>query len=253
MTLTLFLSESVLRFQRSSKYIKPKANMSTFLSYTFSNSFKIGIIEKCYKSILSIIRHVAAATMKFFSPAQEPCTAWFLYKLFSQLDSLHLDCPQWQDRSLRSLFYLPETWCWQAKEEYKNKVINSMSSESWTIISPIPAHLQISVDEIFGVNVLNSTDYLLSKSQTIHASLAIWIQTIPLLYPVFKCIVTQFHLNVEVLCLRQTVCWTWNQLEIINVQIISKEKPILECLTTTLHMICPSHEHNIKVLFFVSF
>lgn len=81
-----------------------------------------------------------------------------------------------------------------------------MSCKSLSMISLLHAHLQISVDEIFGVNVCDPADYLLSKSQTIHSSLVVFIQTIPHLYPVFKCLVTQFHLNVEVLCARHTLC-----------------------------------------------
>lgn len=237
MTLTLFLSISVLRFQRSSKYIKPTANMSTFLSYLFSNSFEIGNKVNMLQHNFEHYKHVnvPAATAKVFSPAQEPCTVWFLYKLFSRLSSPHLDCPQWPDQSLRSLFYLPETWCWQAKHGHENKVTDSTSEKSWPMISLIHAHLQISVDEVFGVNVCNSTDYLLSKSQTIHSSLVVWIQSIPFVYPLFQCLVTQFHLNVEVLCVRQTLCWTWNQMEIINVQIISEVKSALGCLTTSPH------------------
>lgn len=123
MTLTLFLSITVLRFQRISKYIKPTANTSTFLSYLLSNSFEIGIKVNMLQHNFEHYKHVnvPAATVKVFSPAQEPCTVWFLYQLFSQLSSLHLDGPQWPDQSLRSLFYLPETWCWQAKRGHEIK------------------------------------------------------------------------------------------------------------------------------------
>lgn len=68
------------------------------------------------------------------------------------------------------------------------------------------AYLQISVDEIFGVNVLDSVDYLLGKSQTVHSSLEVFIQLIPLVYPVLKCHFTQFHLNVEIFRVRQPLC-----------------------------------------------
>lgn len=86
-----------------------------------------------------------------------------------------------------------------------------MIDEGLSVISHPYAHLQISVDEIFGVNVLDSTDYLLSKSQTIQSSTGVFIPTVPGLYPVFKRLVTQFHLNIEVFFFRQPLCWTWDQ------------------------------------------
>lgn len=66
-------------------------------------------------------------------------------------------------------------------------------------------HLQVPVDELPGVNVFDSCDYLLGNVQAFFSSLGISqrllnILNILLINPHSKCFgVTQLHLNIEVL------------------------------------------------------
>lgn len=62
-----------------------------------------------------------------------------------------------------------------------------------------PPHLQIPVDEILGVDVLHSTDYLSENRKTLIFNLLVWF----LILPHYPCPEgfsgTQLHLNIEVL------------------------------------------------------
>lgn len=70
-------------------------------------------------------------------------------------------------------------------------------------------HLQVSVDEAFGVNILHPTRYLLSNLQTLLSPLGVfWGFVILLFNPrTQRFIGTQLHLNIQEAFWLWTVCW----------------------------------------------